>query len=289
MAGKSRFAVAENNIRSFFKQGVRKVFTKEQVADILEERRTVWRLPLSTYADKFIDQLVKKEILKKVEISFDGYVSDKERFMVEGASILQIAASLVNKSYLSHYSAVWVNGLTTQVPKTLYITFEQAAKASVDRTLTQGGIDAAFSKPQRKASSRAIYGDYTFVMLNGMFTNRLGVYSVDHVPVTNIERTLIDITVRPSYAGGVFSVLDAYKSALEQGLSINKLVATLDRMKFIYPYHQSVGFYLERAGYKGKKLEELRGRGKEFIFYLTYEIAEKEYSADWRLYYPKGM
>ncbi|MCJ8166047.1 hypothetical protein MKJ04_14465 [Pontibacter sp. E15-1] len=289
MAGKSRFAVAENNIRSFFKQGVRKVFTKDQVAEILEERRAVWRLPLSTYADKFIDQLVKKEILKKVEISFEGYVSDKERFMVKDASILQIAASLVNKSYLSHYSAVWVNGLTTQVPKTIYITFEQAPKASVDRTLTQGGIDAAFSKPQRKASSRAIYGDYTFVMLNGMFTNRLGVYSAEHVPVTNIERTLIDITVRPGYAGGVFSVLEAYKSALGQGLSINKLVATLDRMKFIYPYHQSVGFYLERAGYKGKKLEELRSRSKEFDFYLTYEITEKEYSADWKLYYPKGM
>lgn len=265
------------------------MFTKEQVADILEERRGAWRLPLSTYTDKFIDQLLKKGILKKIEISFDGYISDKERFMVENASILHIASALISKSYLSHYSAVWVNGLTTQVPKTIYITFEQAPKASVDRTLTQEGIDAAFSKPQRKASSRAIYGDYTFVILNGMFTNRLGVYSADHVPVTNIERTLIDITVRPSYAGGVFSVLEAYKSALEQGASINKLVATLDKMRFIYPYHQAVGFYLERAGYKGKKLEELRGRSKEFNFYLTYEIAEKEYSEDWRLYYPKGM
>ncbi|WP_162428186.1 type IV toxin-antitoxin system AbiEi family antitoxin domain-containing protein [Pontibacter pudoricolor] len=289
MPGKSRFAIAEHNIRSFFHQGAKKVFTKEQLDEILEEKRISWRLPLSIYRDKFIDQLLKRGILTRIEIPFDGYISNKERFIVEGASILQIASSLVSKSYLSHYSAVWINGLTTQIPKNIYITFEQAPKQSGERKLSQEGINAAFSKPQRRASSSASYGDYTFLVLNGMFTNRLGVYSVDHISVTNIERTLIDITVRPSYAGGVFSVLEAYKRALEQGVSINKLIAILDKMDFIYPYHQSIGFYLERAGYNGKKLEELRSRSKKFDFYLTYEIAEKEYATDWRLYYPKGM
>jgi hypothetical protein len=33
------------------------------------------------------------------------------------------------------------------------------------------------------------------------------------IPVTNLERTLIDITVRPDYAGGVQNVLDAFRIA----------------------------------------------------------------------------
>ncbi|RDC58682.1 type IV toxin-antitoxin system AbiEi family antitoxin domain-containing protein [Adhaeribacter pallidiroseus] len=195
---------------------------------------------------------------------------------------------MVNKSYLSHYTAVFLNDLTNQVPKTIYVTFEQSKKAAGNSQLKQEAIDAAFSKPQRRALTEAKYGDFSFLILNGMNTGRTGIHTIENVPVTNLERTLIDITVRPSYAGGVYSVLEAYQNALPR-ISLNKLVATLDNLNFIYPYHQAVGFYLERAGYSGKKLENLRSRKKEFKFYLTYEIQEKDFSEDWQLYFPKGM
>ena len=49
-------------------------------------------------------------------------------------------------------------------------------------------------------------------------TNALGVIEIqgsedETLKVTGIERTLIDIAVRPVYAGGVFEVLKAYKLA----------------------------------------------------------------------------
>jgi hypothetical protein len=288
MAGKSRFVIAEARIRAYFKQATRKVYSKPQLLAVLEEQRTGWNLAVSTTGEKFIDQLVNKELLMKLPMEIDGYPSSKVLYAHEGASIFQIASSLANKSYLSHYSAIWLNGLTTQIPKIVYVTFEQGKKHDPDRTLTQAAIDSAFSKPQRRATAKTSYGDYTFLMLNGAFTNRLGVYSIDGISVTNLERTLIDITVRPIYAGGVSSVLDAYRNARES-LSLNKLVAILDTMNFIYPYFQAIGFYLERAGYKGKKLDELKSRTKEFDFYLTYEIEEKQYSPEWRLFFPKGV
>lgn len=152
----------------------------------------------------------------------------------------------------------------------------------------QDAIDNAFSKPQRKTGAKAIYQDFTFVIHNGMFTGRQGITQINHIPVTGIEHTLIDIMVRPGYAGGVHAVLEAFFKAADQ-VSLNKLIATLDNINFIYPYHQSLGFYLERAGYSGKKLDELRSRERPFTFYLTYDIQEKEYSKEWNLYYPKGM
>lgn len=288
MAGKSRFVIAEARIRAYFKQATRKVYSKPQLLAVLEDQRTGWNLAASTTGEKFIDQLVNKELLMKLPMEIDGYLPSKVLYAHEGASIFQIAAALANKSYLSHYSAIWLNGLTTQIPKIVYVTFEQGKKHDTDRTLTQVAIDSAFSRPQRRATAKASYGDYTFLMLNGAFTNRLGVYSIDGIPVTNLERTLIDITVRPIYAGGVSSVLEAYRNARES-LSLNKLVAILDTMNFIYPYFQAIGFYLERAGYKGKKLDELKSRTKEFDFYLTYEIEEKQYSPEWRLFFPKGV
>ncbi|PIQ21516.1 MAG: hypothetical protein COW65_08595 [Cytophagales bacterium CG18_big_fil_WC_8_21_14_2_50_42_9] len=288
MPGKSRFAIAESSIKSFFKQNPRKVFSREQLSGVFEERRVAWNLPSTTSDLRFIEQLQKRGILNKIEILFSGYIKKKERYIAADANEFEIAASLVNKSYLSHYTAVFLNGLTTQVPKTIYITFEQSKKSNGIRQLKQEAIDAAFSKPQPRATTEAIYGDFTFVILNGMFTGRTSIHSIENIPVTNLERTLIDITVRPSYAGGVYSVLEAYQNALPN-ISLNKLVATLDNMDFIYPYHQAIGFYLERAGYTGKKLEELRGRNKEFRFYLTYEMKETSFSDAWQLYYPKGM
>lgn len=288
MAGKSRFAIAESRIRAFFKQNSKKVFTKPQLIGVLEEQRAAWNIAPTTTDDKLIDQLVAKEVLRKTEVHSDGYLPSKELYVQDESAVLQIATALAPKAYLSHYSAVWMNGLTTQVPKIIYVTFEQAKKPQRDTSLTQTGIDAAFAKPQRRSTASVRYGDFTFMVLNGGFTNRMGVHNLDGIPVTNVERTLIDSTVRPGYAGGVSAVLEAYRNARSK-ISLNKLVASLDALDFIYPYFQAVGFYLERAGYQGKKLDELRERTKEFDFYLTYDMEEKEYSADWRLYFPRGL
>jgi hypothetical protein len=288
MANKSRFIVAESSIKSFFRGNSKKVFKKSHLEEVLTEKRLLWNLPDSMNVDKFLEKLLDRNILFLKEISFDGYLAKKERYVAEDASVFQIAVSLANKSYLSHYSAIYLHGLTTQVPKTIYISFEQSKKIKIERKLEQHAIDNAFTKPQRKTIASTVYEGYTFLMHNGMYSNRTGVYTANDLPVTNIERTLIDITVRPGYAGGVSSVLDAYRKSIDR-ISINKITAILDNLDFIYPYHQSVGFYLEKAGYDIKKLEVLRKRPMPFNFYLTYEMSETDYSNDWKLYYPKGM
>ena len=288
MANKSRFIVAESSIKAFFKDGKEKVFNKEQLSEILEQNRVLWNLPFSMNVDKFIEKLLGSEILSKREVVFHGNYSNKERYLVSDATLFQVAVSLVNKSYLSHYSAAYLHNLTNQVPKTIYISFEQSKKNNVDRELEQRAIDSAFLKPQRKSATTTIYEGYTFLLHNGMYSNRSGIYSLNELPVTNIERTIIDIAVRPGYAGGVDSVLDIYRKAIDK-ISMNKLVATLDKLNFIYPYHQTIGFYLEKAGLSESKLEILRKREMLFDFYLTYEMIEKEYNKTWRHYYPKGM
>jgi predicted transcriptional regulator of viral defense system len=109
------------------------------------------------------------------------------------------------------------------------------------------------------------------------------------IRVTDVERTLIDVTVRPVYAGGPFEVLKAYKVARPK-VSVNKLAATLKKLDYIYPYHQAIGFYLERAGvYTESSIALLRKFDFKYDFYLTHQIKEKAYSERWRLYFPKGL
>lgn len=288
MPNKARFITAESSIKSFFQHEAKKVYSNSELVEVFDANRILWNLPVSMTPKGFVDQLMKKRIVELIEIVFESYVDKKHRYTVGGYSVFELASSLVKKSYLSHYSAVYLNGLTNQVPKTIYITFEQSQKRNVIRSLEQNALDSAFTKPQRKTEAIAKHENYSLVMLNGKFSNRAGITAIDRIPVTGVERTLIDIMVRPSYAGGVTAVLDAYKKAKGQ-VSLNKLVAMLDKLDYIYPYHQALGFYLELAGYTGKKLDELRRREKPLRFYLTYNMQEKDYSEEWKLYFPKGI
>lgn len=287
MANRSRFFIAQGSIKDYFKKSTQKAFSSVDLQKVLDSNMAEWNLPVSMNLEKFLDKLVDANILKSMTIPFVGSTEQKIRFVHDDASPFQIAVSLVNKSHLSHYSAAFIHGLTTQVPKTIYLSFEQSMKASKG-SLNQSSIDAAFARPQRRSTTEAILDGYNVLILNSANSNQTGIYVREGLPITTIERTLIDITVRPNYAGGVHSVLGMYEQALSV-ISVNKLIAILEKLNFVYPYQQSIGFYLEKAGYKGKWLDELQKRKTSFRFYLTYEMEEKDYSPDWSIYYPRGL
>jgi predicted transcriptional regulator of viral defense system len=108
------------------------------------------------------------------------------------------------------------------------------------------------------------------------------------VDVTRLERTLIDIAVRPDYAGGIYQVREAYRAARDR-VSINTLIATLRKLDYVYPYHQAIGFYMARTGYDVSRTNRLLKLGMSVDFYLTYGIKDREYDAKWRLFFPKGF
>ena len=136
------------------------------------------------------------------------------------------------------------------------------------------------------------YGDSQVVLLHGKNTGRLEVstieYGEEQLPVTKLERTLIDITVRPAYGGGVYQVLQAYRNAKDR-ISIATLMATLAKLDYTYPYHQAIGFYMQKAGYTSKSLDRLKTLGIQFNFYLAHDIRDSLFDPEWRLFYPKGF
>lgn len=258
---------------------------------MLKEHREPWRLAARTTVEEFVSYLKDSLHLNEVTLSSDRYGA-LSRFAWPGASPFEIALATRKGSYLSHASAIYLHGFTDQLPRTIYVNKEQSPKPSGGE-LSQDGLDRAFSRPQRTTQFIFAWDEYRFVLLNGKHTDRLGVRAVDGangelMDVTDAERTLIDIAVRPAYAGGIYQVLAAYEGACDR-VSVGRLIATLRKLNHLYPYQQSIGFLMERANYPGNMLDRMRRLRTDFDFYLVNQIADPEYSRDWRLYFPRGL
>ena len=125
----------------------------------------------------------------------------------------------------------------------------------------------------------------------GKNTGNLGVIERDGIRYTDIERTLIDIAVRPIHCGGISEVLRVYQTAKESGVDIsaNKIRAYLKKLQYVYPYQQSIGYLLEVAGFSSPILALLREDISEFNFYLDYKLRDPVLDPTWKIFIPRDF
>ncbi len=288
-----RMKLSKLKIKKYFESNTDKIFNIKVLGVIFKENLEGWNLAKVTKLEDFIEFLTNAKILKEmIEIKLPNNKNTK-RYITGDYSIYDLAFAIHPKGYFSHYTAMSFHNLTINIPKVHYINFEQTNKfISGNSTLSQEGINRAFSNNMRKTNQIAEFKDEKVYMLNGKNTGNLGIESINigekEYLITGIERTLIDIVVRPEYAGGVIEIIEAYKLAKGR-CSINILINILKEINYIYPYHQAIGFYLEKAGYKENILQKIEKIPMEFDFYLGYKIKDREYSERWKLFFPKGI
>lgn len=293
MAQRSRLSIAKDDIFAHFDAAQKSVYTQAEMAGVLNEQRSFWRLALRTSTLEFITFLVEQRRLTKVEFRADEYNQIVTRYAWGSLSPYSLAISLRKSSYLSHGTAVSLHGLTDLIPKTIYLNIEQSPKPRPRGELTQAAVNRAFANKQRQSNLTYKSQDWAITVISGKNTGRLGVEAIrgpqtETVDATNLERTLIDIVVRPAYAGGIFQVLQAYKAAKRE-VSTNRLVSTLKKLDYVYPYHQAIGFLMERAGYEANRYELLSALGTNLDFHLTHGVQNPDYDKKWRLFFPKGL
>lgn len=263
---------------------------------ILREHGPELGTPRSLHVARLIDVLVEEGLLQKIPVEREGrtgQVQTKTRYAAREVSPYAVGVTLLKDAYLSHGSAMFLHALTDQIPKTLYVNREQSPKPRPDAPLSQASINRAFRRPARKSTYMFKSPNVRYVLLSGKHTGRLEVSPMrthlgEEVDTTRLERTLIDIVVRPDYAGGPAEVLRAYRAGTPRA-SVGTLLATLQKLDYVYPYHQCIGFLLQRSGAPESQLRRVEALGIRWDFCLTHQMTEPAFDSRWRIHYPQGL
>lgn len=281
------------NILSFFNANIEFYQTKElrKIHDECINKKFIYS---STTFTAFLKFLIENNVYaKKVILDFPS--KKYTRYFVKTPSLYKSIQSISPKAYFSHYSAVEYHNLTNNLPKTIFISIEKPKplKELPKKQLLQEEVNKAFYMPPRISKNLIIKDIYTINLLQSKYSDALGIinanYNDANINITDIERTLIDITVSPYYCGGCFEVLNVYKKAKGR-VNTKKMHEMLLKLDYIYPHHQAIGFYLEKAGYPEKDLK-LFDYDKNLRFFLQRELKEKDrkYSERWNLFYPEFL
>jgi hypothetical protein len=202
------------------------------------EKHREWNLPPSMTSYTFLQLLLTRTHLSQLRLRSRHY-SSLILYSWEGkASPLSVALRIKKHgAFFSHGSAMWIHGLN-QNHKNIFINNEQSPKPKSSSYLSQEGIDRAFQNQQRYSKLFYKYQDTRITLINGKHSGRLEVQQ-SHAPsghavdVTSLERTLIDITVRPGYSSGVPAVLQAFRLARGR-ISVTKLLGILRKLDYAY-------------------------------------------------------
>jgi len=280
-----------DEIRRFFEAQPDRIFTLAQMGEIMRANVRDWG-PKGPPFDLFLASLLRETDLRMLKFAFPSRT--ETRFTWGDRPPFEVVQSLRRKGHFSHHSAMYLHGLTPEPPQIIYLNVEQQPKPWLATELTQEAIDIAFKARPRVSNNKARYGNVEICLLNSMGSGHLGVTKIsgpegEAIRVAGLERTLVDITVRPFYSGGACSVLRAYGLAAN-ALSVGRLAELLTSMEYVYPYHQAVGFYLERCGrYTEREVDIFRRIPRQSDFYLAHGMTVTEFSNEWRLHYPKGL
>ena len=133
--------------------GEGRVFRQKDLSQFLRHHLESWDTRQDTRTYELIEFLKANRVLQSVTLSSESGYASIERYATPDVSPFELALDLRKHSYLTHSTAVFLHGLTDQIPQTVYVNAEQSPKPKPRGGLTQASLDRAFRARQRGAGA----------------------------------------------------------------------------------------------------------------------------------------
>lgn len=305
-----------------------KKLNKENVSDAVMTESAVFNNVLNVTAVRTIYAALrdKQLLLKRTKLSdFSKYLVSPESDLFREISITSskdgktitrlvprheqvssyaIALSLSPHTYVSHYSALYLQNLTLNVPKPLYIK-KKATKSKAfheAEKLSQSQVDEAFAAPVKTTKNiytfnyegkmREVYLLEKSAAIDNGITKISAPHAPSGIPLSGIEKTLIECVIKPNYAGGTQEVMAAFRAAKDR-LKVLRMMQLVEKGGYSLPYGKNILFYMDRAGYTEQQKDLVRQRltpeTKQLNSYLEKSMRDPAFDTNIGVYYPKGL
>ncbi len=154
----------------------------------------------------------------------------------------EIATKLATPSSLAYLSAFSYHHLTDQISSIIYVL---------------STVDSEHPRSRNSYTIRGVRYRIVRVQQEGFFGIEQRWVGKVLVPVTDLERTLIDGIVKPKYCAGIQEVLDGYSQIIDQ-INISKIISYALRMSDAAC--KRLGYILSKLSIDDKQLEPLMKR-----------------------------
>ena len=249
----------------------------------------------------FCNELKKEKIIKPFTLKAKNnkYITLYTSSSLGDLNPYTVAMSMHPDGYFCNLASIYYHSLTNQIPKSIYVCNETifVKKRFKKKVLSNSTLRSAFIKPHRYTENTYQFNKYDIIVVNRAINSDYGVEIVHNSNkfcplnsrITCIERALIDAVISPHYNGGIVSVYSYFNNARRK-LSINKLIKIYKQMSLVYPYYQTIGFFLDRTGMHKQASAIYETFVPKHVFFVDHNAkASWKYDEKWKLYYPNGL
>jgi predicted transcriptional regulator of viral defense system len=213
--------------------------------------------------------MVKKKVIERVKPGLfvripESVILDKQQYTEDA---ILIATKATKKSFLSHYTALTLHGLSERYTTQIYAT-----------TTTH----------QRNIQYNNITINYIQIIPKKYFGTTVITYSNYNIRISEVERTIIDIINKPKYAGGWTETINCLKNL--DKIDFKKLITYLKKYNN-KTTARKIGYLFENLSNLSpsknilKQIKNLSGSNE-----LYFDTTKKGiYNSDWNLIVPKNI
>lgn len=232
----------------------------------------------------FISMLAEKGVFFIHSLSVNGKTYTRYR-TTNDYDAIAFVSTLEQNGFFSMSTALEIQSFMKYEKPLVFYSYEQSRKTINDDivALTQKKIDDAFSKGYRYTKKIADFGDKHVVVLQPKFTNNVEIIFHDNYRVSSVNRALVEMIINIQYFGSLEKILLMFKP-LREYIDPQKVYSVLEKMDLIYPYFNSVGFFLEYIGFKKNELELFKKRVSSLNFYFEKGKTTYTYNDYWKVY-----
>jgi len=271
-----------NNILSLAKS---RTYNTAQINMFCNELKEKNYIAQSMTHNDFIKRLIELQ-KKQINITMnDKYLSIYS--YDENVSENKMLLGFRKKSFFSMSSALNVLGLSDFRDNFIFLSQELSQKnvLEVNNSLSQSSIDSAFKKDYRRTHMVGKYEDKHIVFLSPKYTDYYEVITNnDGIRVSSVNRAFVEMIVNVQYFKNSKSIIEVFEP-LKDKLDLDIIYNVIGKFDFIYPYFQSIGFYLHQIGFTNEELNKFKGKVEDLQFYTDKKQSNYQYDDYWQMYY----